>query len=73
LFRGGLWLGKGGRDSGETLIGARVLGGGGIGAGGSLATVVGSCAGGRCGSTLGVAAEVLMAGVLTVVGKTGTG
>jgi hypothetical protein len=44
-------------------MGARVVGGGGIGAGdGSLATVVGSCPGGRCGST-----------VLTVAGNTGTG
>jgi hypothetical protein len=35
-------LGKGARDSGETLMGARVVGGGGIGAGDSLAIVVGS-------------------------------
>jgi len=44
-------------------MGARVVGGGGIGAGGgSLATVVGSCTGGRCGST-----------ATTVGGDTGTG
>jgi hypothetical protein len=61
---------KGGRDSGETLIGARVVGGGGIDAGGSLATVVGSCTGGRFGSTVGVAADVWMAGVLAVAAAT---
>jgi hypothetical protein len=44
-------------------MGARVVGGGGIGAGGgSLATVVGCCTGGRCGST-----------APTVAGNTGTG
>jgi len=74
LFLGGLWSGKGGRDSGETLMGARVVGGGGIGAGdGSLATVVASWTGGRCGSTVGVAADVWTADVMTVAGKTGTG
>jgi hypothetical protein len=74
LFRGAFWSGKGGRDSGETLMGARVVGGGGIGAGdGSLATVVGSWTGGRCGSTVGIAADVSTADVLTVAGKTGTG
>jgi len=41
FFRGGLWFGNGARVSGLTLIGARVVGGGGIGAGGSLATVLG--------------------------------
>ena len=51
-----------------------MVGGGGIGAGaGSLATVVGSCIGGRCGSTVGLGADVWTAEVLTVAGKTGTG
>jgi hypothetical protein len=55
-------------------MGARVVGGGGIGAGGgSLATVVGSCTSGRCGSTVGLAADVWTADVLIVAGKTGTG
>jgi hypothetical protein len=45
-----------------------------MGAGGdTLATVVGSCAGGRCGSTAGAAADVWMAGVLIVAGTTETG
>jgi hypothetical protein len=55
-------------------MGARVVGGGGIGAGaGSLATVVGSCTGGRCRSTVGTAADVWTADALTVAGKTGAG
>jgi hypothetical protein len=55
-------------------MGARVVGGGGIGAGGGvLARVVGSCAGGRSGSPVGVAADLWTAGALTVAGKTGTG
>jgi hypothetical protein len=55
-------------------MGARVVGAGGIGArAGSLATVVGSCTGGRCGSTIGLAVDVWTAGALTVAGKTGTG
>jgi hypothetical protein len=65
-------LGKGVRDSGETLIGARVVGGGGIGACDSLAIVVGSSAGGDCGSIVGVIA-VWTAVVSTVAGATGTG
>jgi hypothetical protein len=47
---------------------------GGIGAGGgSLATVVGSRTGGRCGSTVGVAADVWTTDVLIVAGMTATG
>jgi hypothetical protein len=54
-------------------MGARVVGGGGIGAGGSLATVVGCWTGGGCGATVVVAAGVGTADVLTVAGSTGTG
>jgi hypothetical protein len=71
LFRGGVSFGNGGRDSGLKLMGARVVGGGGIVPGGSLAIVVGGCAGGRCGSTIGGTAGVRTADVLTVAGKTG--
>jgi hypothetical protein len=63
LFRGGLWFGNGARDAGLTLMGARVVGGGGIVAAGLLAVVVGRCTGGRCCSMV----------VLTVAGDTGTG
>lgn len=55
-------------------MGARVVGGGGIGSpGGSLATVVGSCDGGRGLSTVGLDVDVWTADVLTVAGKTATG
>src|SRR6476646_10675588 len=41
FLRGAVWFGNGARVSGLTLIGARVVGGGGIVAGGSLTTVRG--------------------------------
>lgn len=60
------------RVSGLTLMGARVVGGGGIEAGGSLATVVGcSCSGGG-GTTVGVTMGATTTDVLTVAGTTGT-
>jgi hypothetical protein len=54
-------------------MGARVVGGG-IGAGGSLAIVVGAgWTGGCCRCTVGVGSGVRAAAVLTVAGRTGTG
>lgn len=52
-------------------MGARVVGGGGIVAGGSLATVVGCGTG--CGATIGGAAGGRAADVPAVAGRTGTG
>jgi hypothetical protein len=55
-------------------MGARVVGGGGIGAGDSLAIVVGAgWTGGCCRCTVGVDAGVRAGAVLTVAGRTGTG
>ena len=67
----GVWFGNGARDSGLTLMGARVVGDRGIVASGWLAVVVGC--GGRCGAVVGVAADVWMADVLTVAPETGAG
>jgi hypothetical protein len=55
-------------------MGARVVGGGGIGAGGSLAIVVGGgWTAGCCRCTVGVGSGVRAGAVLTVAGRTGTG
>jgi hypothetical protein len=54
-------------------MGGRVVGSGGIVPGGSLATVAGSCSGGCWDAMGGVAADVRVADVLTVAGRTGTG
>jgi hypothetical protein len=54
-------------------MGARVVGAGGIVPGGWLAVLVGSDACGGWGATVGVAADVWAADVLTVASKPGTG
>ena len=69
----GVWFGNGARDSGLTLMGARVVGDTGIVASGLLAVVVGGGTGGRCWALVGVAGDVWMADVLTVAPETGAG
>jgi hypothetical protein len=61
------------RVSGLTLIGARVVSGGDIVAGGSLATVVGCGVGAGGCARVGVAVGARTTDVLTVAGRTATG
>ena len=72
-LRGGVSFGNGARDSGLTLMGARVVRGGGIGSAVSPATVVGSETGGAAVAVVCVTGAVRPADVLTVAGRTGTG